>query len=300
MLVPSRKENESIVINEETVVTVTQVRGSEVGVGVEAPGEIPVRRSEVDNGISLKPLLPCQDTRVQETPALAFLPSTEEIRDVVEAEVSFLGGRMSDCRDDGTRLFLRAILPLVREVRPNDPVNSGVAVKVFGSKIRVRHYTFRQVCRNGAIMTRTVFTRSVERVDPCASTDEISSVVSELRDVLRSCSFAEVFDKATRQIRSAARRPAVDAMRALTMPTGLPPERQTEMRREIESRFESGGDPSLFGLMNAITSIARDEPDPELRWRLEELGGSVPSLLRRFDADKNRKRWRRSRSRVYS
>jgi transposase len=34
----------------------------------------------------------------------------------------------------------------------------------------------------------------------------------------------------------------------------------------------------LFSLMNAVTSLARDERDPELRWRLEELGGAVPSL----------------------
>ena len=237
---------------------------------------------------------------VQQPAAVAFLPSTEEIRGVVEPEISFLGGRVSDCIDHGSRLFIRAVLPMAREVRRNDAVNSGVAVKVLGGKIHVRHYTLCQVCRNGMIMSRTVFARSVERVEPSASPEEISSVVSELRDVFRSCSFPEVLDKATRQIRSAARRPAVDAMRALTMPTDVPPERQTEMRREIVSRFESGRDPSLFGLMNAITSTARDEPDPEVRWRLEELGGSVPAMVRQFDTHNRRKRSKRSRSGIQS
>jgi hypothetical protein len=32
--------------------------------------------------------------------------------------------------------------------------------------------------------------------------------------------------------------------------------------------------------MNAVTSVARDTRDPELRWRLEELGGGVPIAVR--------------------
>jgi len=31
--------------------------------------------------------------------------------------------------------------------------------------------------------------------------------------------------------------------------------------------------------MNAVTSVARDTRDPELRWRLEELGGGIPAML---------------------
>jgi hypothetical protein len=33
---------------------------------------------------------------------------------------------------------------------------------------------------------------------------------------------------------------------------------------------------TLFGLMQRITAAARDQGDPETRWRLEELGGGVP------------------------
>ena len=47
MLVLSRKLNESIVINENIVVTVLSVQGDRVRLGIEAPGEIPVHRQEV-------------------------------------------------------------------------------------------------------------------------------------------------------------------------------------------------------------------------------------------------------------
>jgi hypothetical protein len=30
--------------------------------------------------------------------------------------------------------------------------------------------------------------------------------------------------------------------------------------------------------MNAVTSVARDTRDPELRWRLETFGGGIPVI----------------------
>ena len=48
MLVLSRKQTESIVINDNIVVTVLGVRGNTVRLGVEAPREVPVFRSELD------------------------------------------------------------------------------------------------------------------------------------------------------------------------------------------------------------------------------------------------------------
>jgi hypothetical protein len=40
-------------------------------------------------------------------------------------------------------------------------------------------------------------------------------------------------------------------------------------------RFFQEADRSRFALMNAVTSVARDTRDPEVRWRLEELGGGI-------------------------
>lgn len=47
MLVLSRKKNESIVINDEIIITVVEVRGDKVRLGIQAPREVPVHRSEV-------------------------------------------------------------------------------------------------------------------------------------------------------------------------------------------------------------------------------------------------------------
>lgn len=47
MVVLSRKKNESIVINDNIIVTVVEIRGDKVRLGIENPKEIPVHRQEV-------------------------------------------------------------------------------------------------------------------------------------------------------------------------------------------------------------------------------------------------------------
>lgn len=47
MLVLSRKENESIVIRDDITVTIVEIRGDKVRLGIVAPKEVPVHRLEV-------------------------------------------------------------------------------------------------------------------------------------------------------------------------------------------------------------------------------------------------------------
>ncbi len=47
MLVLSRKKNESIVIDESIVITVVEIRGDKVRLGIEAPRDVSIHRNEV-------------------------------------------------------------------------------------------------------------------------------------------------------------------------------------------------------------------------------------------------------------
>ena len=51
MLVLSRKKNESIVIQNEIIVTVIEIRGDKVRLGIVAPKDVPVHRQEVYEAI---------------------------------------------------------------------------------------------------------------------------------------------------------------------------------------------------------------------------------------------------------
>lgn len=51
MLVLSRKKNESIVVDDNIVITVIEIRGDKVRLGIQAPRNVPVFRSEIHAAI---------------------------------------------------------------------------------------------------------------------------------------------------------------------------------------------------------------------------------------------------------
>ncbi len=65
MLVLSRKKNESIIIDDKIVITVIEIRGDKVRLGIEAPREVAIHRSEVRDAIAASEVAIAQ---IQEEP----------------------------------------------------------------------------------------------------------------------------------------------------------------------------------------------------------------------------------------
>lgn len=212
-------------------------------------------------------------------------PATAELLDVFSAEMIAGGGSVADTYDDGVRLFTRAILPVVREVRPGDGLRGGVAVRATGDELRVHPYVFRLVCKNGAISARATQSWRIERDDLAAHIDRSAAdVLAEFREALRACSSDEAFATAADGMRSATLAEADQFLNLLpvlsTALNHLPAKQAGQIVQQILGRFTRDGDRSGFGLMNAVTATARDTRDPDLRWRLEEFGGGIPALLK--------------------
>lgn len=55
MLVLSRKKGDRIIVNDEIVLEVVEIRGDKVRIGILAPKEVPVHRAEVWEQIHDKP-----------------------------------------------------------------------------------------------------------------------------------------------------------------------------------------------------------------------------------------------------
>ena len=67
MLVLSRQLEESIVIGDEIVVKVVDIRGDKVRLGIVAPDRIPVHRQEVQEAILRQRGTPAGETRASKT-----------------------------------------------------------------------------------------------------------------------------------------------------------------------------------------------------------------------------------------
>ena len=51
MLVLSRRKNEEIVIGHDIIITIVEIRGDKIRLGIEAPGNVSVHRREVYDAI---------------------------------------------------------------------------------------------------------------------------------------------------------------------------------------------------------------------------------------------------------
>jgi hypothetical protein len=203
-----------------------------------------------------------------------YLPPTLEIHALFKHEVRSMGCVQPDVYDDGARMFARAVHTQPVEVRPGDAVRGGVALRVIGDLVNVHPFILRQVCTNGAVMAEALQSRHVRRVEVAAPSDVITAALEEVRAALRACGDPTAFADAVRTMQRAARQLA-DMMTSMLPMLSEMSRRDAAVFVEMFERFEREHDRSAFGLVNAVTSIARDTPDPERRWRLEELGGTM-------------------------
>lgn len=197
--------------------------------------------------------------------------TTAQIQSIFEDEVKAAGGKISDSFDDGTLLFSRAVLPKNKKVARRDRIDKGVALKAAWEDVWVHPYIYRRVCINGAIVAQAVATKHV------VNTEHISPVEMEigLREGIRVCIQEQDFEGYVEKMKRA--RGLFPDPRLSLMPhlAKLPADQASEILEETHRRFAEGADESRYGLINAITSLARDTRNPELRWSLETVGGAL-------------------------
>ena len=111
MLVLSRKKNESIVINNDVTVTVVEIRGDKVRLGIVAPKEVPVHRQEVFDAIHSK-------DAVEPAPRLSLSTSPSAKSDVFGPASSTLSVPRFTARRE--RVFVYRSLTAIRWLRRVD------------------------------------------------------------------------------------------------------------------------------------------------------------------------------------
>jgi len=199
-------------------------------------------------------------------------------------EVESLGGSVTDSFEHNDNLYVRSTLDLEREVSRGDKLRAGIALRASLEDIRVHPYVFRLVCSNGAIFAQATQTRVISLHDPCFDpTDAV-------REAVRCCAQPGAFEDSLLQTRGAMEREADLMLLYLPLLARVSSQHLRSIFDMIVQRLEQGRDRTRFGLMNAVTSTARDTKDPELRWRLEELGAMVPALRKETPVARESKR----------
>jgi hypothetical protein len=203
-----------------------------------------------------------------------YAVGTDVLLKVFAEEIASHSGHVADKYDDGERLFARSILPLTDEVAARDQVQAGVALKATAEKISVYPYVFREVCRNGSIMACSLAARQIVRSAEQSPEEEIEFV----RQAIEVCCGDDVFRDSVVRMKSMRREKGDLSLALLPSISRLRGILPSVVGAIIEQFFRES-DQSQFGLMNAITAVARESHDPDERWNLEELGGSVVARI---------------------
>lgn len=211
----------------------------------------------------------------------SYFPITSEIATAFAEEIATLGGSVCDNYDDGSRLFVRAQLGAERDVAENDRLKAGVALRAVGPIVSVHPYIYRKVCSNGAIASQVTGTRDILRVEFASATEFVTSAIDEIRLTVRQCAEPHVFDLAAREIGFARNVLAESMISMLPILDRVSGDQREFIIDMLGREMEHAYDGTYYGVMNAITAVARETPDPETKWQLEVFGGSIPALARR-------------------
>ena len=207
-----------------------------------------------------------------------YLPSVADIGAVFTEECTSLGATAIDTYEDDRRLFQRAVVTPGVDVRPGDPIRGGIALRAVGSAVDVHPYTWRQVCTNGAIRATTTDTFRVARIEVeavSASAAFVGDFVAELRRAIQTCADRRYLVESRDAMRGAAEMEAEAMLSMLPHLLRMRGDEREHLVSMVLGRYEEDIDRSAYGVVNAVTSVARDTEDPALRWRLEQTGGKL-------------------------
>jgi hypothetical protein len=192
------------------------------------------------------------------------------------------------------RLYMKLVNPRVQaEVRLGDTVQAGVLVtncEIGLGSFSVSPLVFRLVCRNG--MIRQDFAKrkyhtgarlgsegdahEYFRDDTLRARNE--ATVLEMRDLIRGALSEAVFAKIVDSLREAA------GIRIVGDPVKSVEQLQTRFNLTNDEKgsvlraLVEGGDLSVWGLANAVTSVAAEAPTYDRSTELESIGGQVLAL----------------------
>jgi hypothetical protein len=178
------------------------------------------------------------------------------------------GGEVSDTYDDRGCLYVRSVLPQVDDVRSGDAMQAGVAMKATEREVCVYPYTFRLVCKNGAILAQTLESRRLTEIDVL----EPVAVLDSIRETAEACCSKDLFAKTIKSMRRSCDSSFDQILQCMAFISSHSLQKHFPI---IMRALIDGGDRSRFGMANAVTAVAREVKDPGERWEMEELGGAI-------------------------
>ncbi|MDX1905724.1 MAG: DUF932 domain-containing protein [Bacteroidia bacterium] len=174
--------------------------------------------------------------------------------------------------------YAHALTPAKAEITRGDNLQGGVAVMVRHGQAQIQAFVLRLVCTNGLIAPHTTW------ADTCdLKVWDETQVAEKLMHAMQTAT--EALPVAAGWFREAHRIPVTPEMlnqlehrlrMMMTQATTPARSRRGQLWQARHTDFSAlRGAETLFDAVNAITAVAREVPDPQLRWSLELKAGHL-------------------------
>jgi len=183
-----------------------------------------------------------------------------------------------------TMLYLKAIdKTLTEEIRENDVIYGGLIIRnseVGASSFRVEPFLLRKICNNGLIgkysLKRIHLGRQTMEIGEIEWSDETRKLEdrafwAKVRDIIRNTFDKKIFLSWIEKMKEAAETKIEKPKEAIDNVVKYA--QLTEEQKNILLMHFT--EKTKYGLVNAITSLARDTKNIDEKIRLEEIGGKL-------------------------
>jgi len=186
-----------------------------------------------------------------------------------------------------TMLYLKVVdKTLTAEIREEDVIYGGLIIRnseVGASAFRVEPFLLRKICKNGLIGEYALKkvhlgrqTMEIGEIDWSDETREFEdrALWAKVRDVIRATFDREIFESWAGKLQESAEviiENPVKAVNNIVKLAGLSEERKNELLMHFSEHTK-------FGLVSALTTIARDTESIDEQIRLEEFGGRLVDM----------------------
>lgn len=151
----------------------------------------------------------------------------------------------------------------------------------------VAPFALRQICMNGTVMDATIAVRHVGSnasvldgfLSPETIKQENALVWAQMRDITRATFDPALFKQMVEKMNQAANELIQHPVEAVDRAIGQF-DIDKNLRQQLLNQLVAGGDPTKWGLLNAVTAVAQRQEDFDDRMHLETVGGRMLELVR--------------------
>ncbi len=205
------------------------------------------------------------------------------------------GAKVAKCELTNTRLYMKLVVPhIIEEIRAGDKLIQGIVFsnsEVGAGSFRAEPFAMRLICKNGMIGMDTVSrihlgSKMEEGLWKSEETEnlEIHTIYSQVKDLVEATFNPDKFRmwmEALRQTTEVKLNDPSDAVKNIVGEYKIP----EYMTDNILNALVSEGDPTQYGLINAVTTVAGQTDNIDHRIDLERIGGEL-SVMEQPQFDK--------------